>query len=95
MNVMNGLRRPDGLTLVIGAAAALGAALVLARQATYGALLNLDAVAYVAVARNLLGGDGLVGYAGEVYVTWPPLYPLAMAGASLGVADPIVVAGAI
>ncbi len=95
MNVMNGLRRPDGLTLAIGLAALVGAGLVLARQATYGALLNLDAVAYVAVARNLLGGDGLVGYAGEVYVTWPPLYPLMMAGASLGVTDPLAVAGAL
>ena len=101
MNVINWMRgldwarRPDGLTLAIGLAALVGAGLVLARQATYGALLNLDAVAYVAVARSLLAGDGLVGYGGDVYITWPPLYPLAMAGASLGVVDPLAVAGAL
>ena len=84
---------PDGLTLLIGLAALAGAGLALARQATYGALLNLDSVAYVAVARNLLAGEGLVGYGGDVYITWPPLYPLMLAGGSLGVADPLAVAG--
>ena len=93
MNVINGLRRPDGLTLLMALAALAGAGLALGRQATYGALLNLDAVAYIAVARNLLAGEGLVGYGGDVYITWPPLYPLTLAGASLGRFDPIAVAG--
>ena len=81
------------MTLLIGLAALTGAGLALGRQATYGALLNLDAVAYIAVARNLLAGEGLVGYGGDVYITWPPLYPLTLAGASLGRFDPLAVAG--
>ena len=93
MNVINGLRWPDGLTLLIGLAALVGAGLALGRQATYGALLNLDAVAYIAVARNLLAGEGLVGYGGDVYITWPPLYPLLLAAGSLGRFDPLAVAG--
>ena len=93
MNVINGLRRPDGLTLLMALAALAGAGLALGRQATYGALLNLDAVAYIAVARNLLAGDGLAGYGGDVYITWPPLYPLTLASASLGRFDPLAVAG--
>ena len=98
--MMNGLRGqakrrglPDGLTLLIGLAALAGAGLALARQATYGALLNFDSVAYIAAARNLVAGEGLAGYGGEAYITWPPLYPLMLAGGSLGVAEPLAVAG--
>ena len=86
-------RRPDGLTLLVALAALAGAGLALGRQATYGATLYWDSINYIAVARNLLAGDGLEGFLGGAYITWPPLYPLALATAGLGIADPLAVAG--
>ncbi len=83
------------LTLLLAAAAALGAALVLARQATYGAGLHWDSVNYVAVARNLLAGDGFRQYSGVPYASWPPLYPLLLAVFSVDVLDPLQVAGPV
>ena len=96
INMVRGLaweRRPDGLTLLVALAALVGAGLALGRQATYGATLYWDSINYIAVARNLLAGDGLEGFLGGAYITWPPLYPLALAAASLGIADPLAVAG--
>ena len=86
-------RRPDGLTLAIALATLVGAALALARQATYGVLLNLDSLNYLATARNLLDGQIFIDHAGDAYSMWPPLYPLALAGVSLGIADPLTIAG--
>ena len=86
-------RRPDGLTLLIALAALVGAAIALARQATYGVLLNLDSLNYLATARNLLDGQIFIDHAGDAYSMWPPLYPLALAGVSLGIADPLTIAG--
>ena len=86
-------RRPDGLTLAIALAALVGAGIALARQATYGALLNLDSLNYLATARNLLDGQIFIDHAGDAYAMWPPLYPLTMAVASLGIADPLAIAG--
>ena len=86
-------RRPGGLTLLLAAIAALGAVLVLARGATYGAGLHYDSINYVAVARNLLAGEGFTNFSGSDYTLWPPLYPLLLAAASLGIFDPLDVAG--
>ena len=85
-------RRPDGLTLLIALAALLGAGIALARQPTYGVLLNLDSLNYLATARNLLDGQIFIDFSGGAYAMWPPLYPLALAVASLGIADPITIA---
>ena len=84
--------RPN-ITLLLAAAAALGAALALARQIPYGAGLHWDSIIYVTVARNLLAGAGFSDYTGHTYVSWPPLYPLLLAVASLDVLDPLDVAG--
>ena len=83
------------LTLLLVAAAALGAALVLARQVPYGSGLHWDSVIYITVARNLLAGFGFNDYTGHTYVSWPPLYPLLLAVASLDVLDPLDVAGPV
>ena len=80
--------RPDHLTLLIATIALLGVALALAREATYGVTLQTDSFAYIRAARDLLAGDGFGNY-----TTWPPLYPLLLAAASLGVFDPYAVAG--
>ena len=79
--------------LLLLAAAALGAVLVLARQVPYGVGLHWDSFIYVSVARNLLAGEGFRDYVGSVLVSWPPLYPLLLAVASLDVLDPLHVAG--
>ena len=81
------------LTLLLAAAAALGAVLVLARQVPYGVGLHWDSIVYVSVARNLLAGDGFLKYDGYSYVSQPPLYPLLLAVTSLDVLDPHDVAG--
>ena len=86
-------RRPDSLTLLIAAIAVLGVALVLARQATYGPGLHHDSIIYISVARNLLAGEGFLWYDETIYTRWPPLYPLLLAAATLGIFDPLDVAG--
>ena len=86
-------RRPDGFTLLIALAALAGAGLALARQATYGATLYYDSIIYISVARNLLARGGFADFLGEVHITWPPLYPLALATGGLGIADPLTIAG--
>ncbi len=73
-------RRPDPFTLLLAAAAALGAGLVLLRLASYGPGMPWDAVNYITVARNLLAGNGLVGLDGVPLRYWPPLYPALLAG---------------
>ena len=87
------LPRPDRLTLLAAAVAALGAALVLAREITYGAWLSWHPLNYISVAHSLLDGAGFVTFSGGAYTMFPPLYPLLLASASLGVFDPRDVAG--
>ena len=74
-------------------AAALGAGLVLARQATWGVGLGPDGINYLAIARNLLAGEGFTDFDGGVSTLWPPLWPLLLAASGLGILDPIRVAG--
>ena len=88
-------RESQNLDLMLLAAAALGAVLVLARSVSYGVGLYWDSANYLAVARYLLAGEGFREYSGAFYVSWPPLYPLVLAVASLEVLDPIDVAGPV
>ena len=85
-------RRPDSFTLFLAAAAALGAGLVLLRQASFGPGMGWDAVNYITAARNLLAGNGLVDLIRPM-VSWPPLYPAILAGGGLFGLDPYAVAG--
>ena len=85
--------RFDRFTLLLAGIAALGAALVLARMATYGVALHDDSVNYIATARHLLEGQGFANHQGGFYKMWPPLYPLLLAAVSLGIFDPLNVAG--
>ena len=88
-------RKSQNLDLMLLAAAALGAVLVLARQVPYGVGLHWDSGNYVGAARHLLAGVGFRGYSGALLVTWPPLYPLLLAVASLDALDPLDVAGPV
>ena len=85
--------RPDRFTLLLAGIALLGAGLVLARMATYGVALHDDSVNYIATARHLLEGQGFANHQGGFYKMWPPLYPLLLAAVSLGIFDPLNVAG--
>ena len=85
--------RPDRFTLLMIAIAALGVALVLGRELAFGATLSPDSAHYIAAARNLLSGEGLLRIDGQPITAWPPLYRLLLAAASLGLFDPIAVAG--
>ena len=75
------------------AAAALGASLVLLRQASYGPQVPWDGVSYITVARNLLAGNGFVDLYHEPLTLWPPLYPAMLAGGGLFGIDPYSLAG--
>ena len=86
-------RRPDRFTLLLAAAAALGAGLVFLRQAAYGPSVGPDGAHYIMAARSLLAGDGLVGLGGAPLVGQPPLYPALLAGGGLFGLDPYAVAG--
>lgn len=87
--------RPEALTFVLLGAAALGTALVLARGIRYGAALAYDSIAYIAVARHLLDGNGFLTFDWGAYAHGPPLYPLLLAVAGLGLLDPVELAGAL
>lgn len=90
----SGWRRllPDGFTIFLLVVSALGAALVAARQATYGLALEWDSINYIAIARNLLQGE-FTNFDGTPCTIWPPFYPLLLAVAGLGILDPLQVAG--
>ena len=98
MGWMGGLRLPrlsgrvDSLDLLIIAAAALGAALVLARALPHGVGLTHDSLYYIEVARNVLAGEGIVNHDGAIHTIWPPGYPILLAIAGLGIADPHTIA---
>ncbi len=86
--------RPDRFTLLLTALALLGMALILARQVNYGVGFHVDTPLYISVARHLLEGEGFVKLTNkELYVKFPPLYPMLLATASLFVFDPYAVAG--
>ena len=52
----------------------------------------LDSINYLAVAEHLPEGRGFRNYDLSAYAEQPPLYPLLLAAASLGVFEPIPVA---
>jgi len=87
------VRRPDALTLALICIAAAGVALVFFRQSVYGVRVNGDAIHFIAIARSLLAGDGLLSWDGNYYGQWPPLPAFAFAAFGFGLADPKDVAG--
>ena len=84
-----GRLRPGGFLVFLAAVSVLAAATVLLRGETHGPALHWDGVNYLAVARNLLAGEGFRNFDGSPYALWPPLYPLALAAATLGIFDPL------
>ena len=84
---------PDRTTALIACIAALAAALVLAREATYGVALSNDSLSYLILARNLLEGEGYTNFRGLPHTIHPPLYPSLLAVAGLGILPPQAIAG--
>lgn len=58
-----------------------GALLILLRHANYGVGLGWDAGSYVAAARHLVAGAGLIDWDGAPYQGGAPLFPLVLAAA--------------
>lgn len=75
----------------------LGAISVLSREWTFGVALHWDSINYIAVARNLLEGEGLIQatWFPPQLTSWPPLYPFVLAAAAFPSLDPHDVAGPV
>lgn len=71
------------------------AAMVLGAVATsrYGAGVASDSVKYLAVAQNLLDGNGLFDHRGLPLLSWPPLYSMLLAGMHVLTGLDVFVAG--
>ena len=59
----------------------------------YGSGVASDSVKYMAVAQNLLDGNGLVDHRGSPLLAWPPLYSMLLAGLSFITRLDVFVAG--
>ena len=59
----------------------------------YGAGVSSDSVAYLAVAQNLRDGNGLYDHGGSPLLSWPPLYPMVLAGLNLSTGLDIFIVG--
>ncbi len=78
-----GMSQKNKYWLFLGALAL--AVMVLGGFATsrYGAGVASDSVKYLAVAQNLLDGNGLFDHRGSPLLSWPPLYSIILAGLNL------------
>jgi hypothetical protein len=65
---------------------ALGFAAIMLSTHNYGAGLSPDSVEYIAIARNINAGNGIVFHDGAPLLVWPPMYPalLALLGRVMG-----------
>ena len=89
------LKKIDRAAVALAALSAVGAALILLRELTYGVTLHWDGINYIAVARNLLDGHAFIGMQEKPFTRWPPLYPILLAASSFFVFDPRDVAGLV
>ena len=71
--------RPDRFTLLLAAAAVLGAAHILVRTSTHGAGILSDSMNYISMAESLAAGDGLRNPEGGWSAYFPPFYSMVMA----------------
>jgi hypothetical protein len=58
----------------------LGVILVFINTSTYGPGISSDGMDYLSTADSLTQGEGFTNFHGGVYILWPPLYPLILAG---------------
>jgi hypothetical protein len=76
---------------LLGALAALAGALVLFATRRYGINISPDSTYYLAAARGVVRGAGVVGLNGAPLSLFPPGLPWVLAGAA-AVGDPVTVA---
>jgi len=57
----------------------VGTGIILLSTSRYGAGLSPDSVGYIATARHIANGDGVISYHGAPLVVQPPLYPALLA----------------
>ena len=81
------------ITLLLAAFSTLGTFLVLVRGSTYGVGVSPDSVTYISTARNLLTGNGFIDWENNIYVLYPPLFPLLLALTGTFGTDPADTAG--
>lgn len=80
--------RPNWFPAIMGLLAVI--VLLLHFSAT-GFALTWDTAAYAHAAQTLLRGEGFLIINNEQMISWPPMYPLLLAIATLGVFDPVAV----
>ena len=80
---------------VLAASALVSLVLVLLIDRRYGPGLSPDSAEYVAAATSLLKGEGLLGLGGNPLVRWPPLFPVSIAVASVGLLAPVLAGGIV
>src|SRR5919107_814145 len=59
----------------------------------YGAGVSSDSTKYLSVAQNVLTGNGLYDHKGSPLLSWPPLYPILLAGLSWLTGVDVLVSG--
>jgi hypothetical protein len=74
----------------------IGAVFILLATSRYGVGIVTDSVGYLAAARSIISGDGVIGHLGIPLTDWPPLYPvvLALFGFILNT-DPLLIANVV
>ena len=92
MNQLSRLRI-DRFTLLPAVLSIFFMLLLLLRGVTYGAGVTPDSVAYISTARNLLAGNGFTQWNGQIYLDYPPLFPLLLAFIGIFGPDPADTAG--
>ena len=89
LNGRSGMRGTRRLSVLIALIALLGAAHILVRTSTYGAMLGNDAFNYLSAAKSLVVGEGLLSPGGGRIAVFAPFFPMAMAFLSLFGIEPL------
>lgn len=78
---------PIHYVVALAGIAALGVAHILVRTSVFGITINADGVLYLSTAESLIVGEGLRTYSDNLFLLWPPLYPLLLASIGIFGAD--------
>lgn len=85
--ITDGAKR-HGFALLNAALAVLGAAFLLAYVHPFGVRLTPDTANYIAAAESVVAGEGFRDIHDQPLGAFPPLFPLVVGIASLGILDP-------
>ena len=80
------------LNLSLVVIALLGTIMILLLQTGSGVNVTHDSISYIAMARGLLEGEGLLNWAGKPEASWPPGYPILLSITGF-FSDPLYTAG--